>query len=82
MSQSSRQSEKLIVLLLFGIIALNYPILTLFNKNSFLLGIPTLYSFLFLFWAVFIGLMAIIMESGKKSTSKPPPTSTGSQEEA
>jgi len=63
---ASRQikNDRLIVLLLFGILALNYPLLAIFNKQILWFGIPVLYLYLFLAWALFIGLLACVMERG------------------
>jgi len=58
-----RKGEKLIVLLLVGFLALNYPLLSLFSKASIWMGIPVLYLYLFAFWALFIGLMCAVMEA-------------------
>lgn len=65
-----RQSERLIVLLLIGVLALNYPLLALFNKSVLWLGIPALYLYLFIFWALFIGLSAVVMEKKEPPKSK------------
>ncbi len=68
------QKDRLIVLLLFGIFALNYPLLSIFNKQILWFGIPSLYLYLFMVWALFIGLLASVMErndtpgSSQKST--------------
>ena len=73
MASRQIQNDRLIVLLLFGIIALNYPLLAIFNKQILWLGIPVLYLYLFLAWALFIGLLACVMEKGvlPKSSQKP-----------
>jgi hypothetical protein len=52
----------MIALLLAGCLALNYPLLVLFSKVVLWFGIPVLYLYLFVIWALFIGLMAAIME--------------------
>jgi hypothetical protein len=70
MSAIKRQSERLIVLLLIGVIALNYPLLALFSKSVLWLGIPALYLYLFLFWALFIGLSAAVMEKREPPRSE------------
>ena len=69
MSVTKRQAERLIGLLLIGLIAINYPLLSLFNKTVLWFGIPALYLYLFLFWALFIGLAAVVME--KRESSRP-----------
>jgi peptidoglycan/LPS O-acetylase OafA/YrhL len=70
MSAIKRQGERLIVLLLIGVLALNYPLLALFSKSVLWLGIPVLYLYLFLFWALFIGLLAVVMEKREPPKSE------------
>ncbi len=74
MSASKRQGERLTVLLLIGLIAINYPIMALFSKTVLWFGIPALYLYLFTFWVVFIGLAAAIMEK-----REPPESNTNHQ---
>lgn len=62
MSITKRQFERLIALVLIGFLALNYPVLALFSKTVLWFGIPALYFYLFLFWALFIGLAATVIE--------------------
>ena len=57
-----RRRERLVVLASAGVLALNYPLLQLFDDASLILGIPTLYLYLFLLWAALIGLVAWVLE--------------------
>ncbi|NIV75633.1 MAG: hypothetical protein GWN37_12565 [Gammaproteobacteria bacterium] len=59
-----RRTERLVVLALVGALALNYPLLDLFD-GGVLFGIPSLYLYIFVVWAAFISLAALLME--KKS---------------
>jgi hypothetical protein len=80
MSVTKRQGERLIGLLLIGLIAINYPILSLFNKVVLWFGIPALYLYLFVFWLLFIGLTAAVMEKGESSRNdvqRPEPGENG-----
>lgn len=52
--QPGRIRERLIVLVLLGAIAFNFPILALFAREGQIAGIPLLVIYLFLAWAVFI----------------------------
>ena len=63
MPVARRKGEKLIALLLVGLLALNYPLLSLFSKAVIWMGIPALYLYLFVFWALFIALAYAIMEN-------------------
>ena len=56
------QNERLVVLALIGALALNYPLLSIFSEGGLLFGIPILYLYLFVFWAGFIALAALIIE--------------------
>jgi hypothetical protein len=67
MSVTKRQGERLTGLLLIGLIAINYPLLALFSKSVLWFGIPALYLYLFVFWALFIGLAATVMEKRESS---------------
>ena len=58
-----KRNERLLVLALVGILALNYPLLSIFADDGFVFGIPLLYFFLFVFWGVVILLAGLITES-------------------
>ena len=58
-----RRGERLVVLALVGVLALNYPLLQLFDASRLVLGIPMLYLYLFLVWAGLIGLGAWVLEA-------------------
>ncbi len=80
MSVTKRQGERLVVLLLIGIIAINYPLLALFSKTVLWFGIPALYLYLFVFWALFIGLAAVVIErrdSSEQEKQRSEPGNTG-----
>ena len=66
-------NDRLIALLLFGIIALNYPLLAIFNIQILCFGIPILFLYLFISWALFIVLLALVMERGVPPESSPKP---------
>ena len=60
-----RKIQRLLVLFAFGVLVLNYPLLTLFNKTVLWFGIPLLYLYLFVFWIIFILCIAIVTERKK-----------------
>lgn len=62
MPESRRQNERLIGVFVIGVIVLNYPILSLFSKIRLLFGVPVLYLYLFLIWALFILGVAVTVE--------------------
>lgn len=61
-----KNNGRLIALVLIGVLALNYPLLSLFSGASFLFGIPVLYLYLFFIWGAFISLAALIIERKTK----------------
>jgi len=70
MPEAKRRNERLIVLPLVGIIALNYPLLSLFSRVKLHFGVPVLYLYLFAVWLAFIFCVAVTLE---KSTPPPEP---------
>jgi len=65
MTPIRRKIQRLLVLFVFGILALNYPLLALFSKTVLWFGIPLLYLYLFVFWLVFIMFIAFVAERKK-----------------
>lgn len=62
MPEVKRQNERLVVMLVLGIIALNFPLLSLFSRVQLLLGIPVLYLYIYFFWAIFICCLFLVLE--------------------
>jgi hypothetical protein len=60
--------QRLVALFVLGWLLFNYPLLALFNHAVAVFGIPLLYAYLFAVWALFIGLLAFIVE--QKSPGK------------
>ncbi len=60
MTPGSIKNKRLASLCILGWVAFNYPLLSLMNREVFVFGIPLLYLFLFLGWALLIVLMACI----------------------
>ncbi len=56
------KGQRLGALFLLGFLLLNYPLLTLFAGAGQVLGVPVLYAYVFLVWALLIGLMALVVE--------------------
>ena len=65
MSPIRRKIQRLLVLFIFGTLALNYPLLALFSKITLWFGMPLLYLYLFVLWVCFIILIAFIVERKK-----------------
>ncbi len=62
MIRPSIKGQRLAALFLLGFLLLNYPLLALFAGASQVLGIPVLYAYVFVVWALLIGLMALVVE--------------------
>ena len=77
MTPVRRKIQRLLVLFIFGVFAINYPLLALFSKSILWFGIPMLYLYLFAFWIVFITFIAFVAERKKMPrTSFPLPFSS------
>lgn len=69
MDSKNRKSMQLVGVFFLGSVLFNYPILTLFNIDAFVMGLPLFYIFLFVGWAVLIALILLIMETGRKQNN-------------
>ncbi len=56
------KSQRLVALFLLGVLLFNYPLLALPSRTTQLFGIPLLYVYIFGAWALFIGLLAFVVE--------------------
>jgi hypothetical protein len=54
--------QRLIALFLLGCLLLNYPLFSLFAGAGEVFGIPLLYAYVFVVWALLIALMAFVIE--------------------
>ncbi len=63
------KNARLVGIFLLGCVLFNYPILSLFNIDIMLLGIPMLYLYIFGIWAILIGLIVFITQSGSVKIS-------------
>jgi hypothetical protein len=61
MTKSSRKGQQLGGLFLLGCLLFNYPLLAIFNVRATLAGIPILYIYLFVAWALLIVLAYVVM---------------------
>ena len=57
---------RLVALCMLGAILFNFPVLAVFNKPGFFFGIPSLYAYIFIAWALLIAAMALVVERGDK----------------
>jgi hypothetical protein len=63
MSDFESKGQRFIALCILGMLLFNYPILALFNVPRTLFGVPVLYAYIFIAWAVLIALMARVADS-------------------
>lgn len=59
------RGDRLVALFLFGAVAFSPPLLQVFGVPVTLFGLPLIYVYLFVGWAVLIGLVAWYVEGGK-----------------
>ena len=52
----------MIALCMLGCVLFNFPILALFNVPGTFFGVPVLYAYIFIAWALLIALMAWVIE--------------------
>lgn len=64
MRKPSLSAYRIVSLFLLGCLLFNYPMLALFNVGATAAGIPVLYVYLFVAWAVTIALAAVVIEGG------------------
>ena len=63
MSEFQSKGQRFVALCMLGLLLFNYPILALFNLSGTVFGVPVLYAYIFIAWAVLIALMAIVAET-------------------
>ena len=62
MQESERRGQRMIALCVLGCVLFNFPILALFNVRGAFFGVPVLYAYIFIAWALLIALMAWVAE--------------------
>ncbi len=60
MRQQSK--EYIVILFVVGVLALNYPILDLFDRSRMPFGVPLLYLYLYLAWLILIVVLIVVVE--------------------
>ena len=80
MPEAKQRNERLIAVLIVGLLALNYPLLSLFSKVKLVFGVPLLYLYLFAVWYIFIICVALILArpaARPTLTDRPPSERSG-----
>ena len=62
MQERERKGQRLIALFILGCVLFNYPVLSLFNVASEVFGVPVLYAYIFVAWALLVTLMALTVQ--------------------
>lgn len=62
MNRSGSASDRLVVLFILGIVLFSPPFLLIFDNPATILGIPALFLYLFVAWAMLIALIALVIE--------------------
>ena len=57
-----QRGQRLVCIFLLGVVLFNFPLLALFNVGGSVFGVPVLFAYLFLAWAVLILLMYLAIE--------------------
>ena len=65
MNEFESKSHRFVALCMLGLLLFNYPILALFNVTGTVFGVPLLYAYVFIAWAVLIAMMAFVAESDR-----------------
>ena len=63
MSDFYSRSQRFVAICMIGLLLFNYPLLALFNVPGTLFGVPVLYVYVFVAWAVLIALMGFVAEA-------------------
>ena len=61
MQGGGRKRAQLAGLFLLGCLMFNYPLLAVFDMPATILGVPVIYAYLFLAWALLIALVARVV---------------------
>jgi hypothetical protein len=55
--------QRLLALFALGLLALNFPLLALWDRDATVLGVPLFPAALFALWALLIGWLGVLAES-------------------
>jgi hypothetical protein len=72
--ESRRTGERLVAILVMGVVLLNFPLLSLLRGSGTVAGVPALFVYLFLVWALLAGATALVLRD-----RPPPPAAAGGE---
>lgn len=68
-AETRRTGERLAALLIAGGVLLNFPLLSLLRGRGLVAGVPVLYVYLFVVWAVLAGATAFVLRDRPSSSA-------------
>ncbi len=71
MNSPGRMAEGTLALFLFGLLAFNPPLLSIFDRSALVFGMPLLYVYLFCAWGLTIALIARSAAAAGKASDSP-----------
>ncbi len=63
---ADERSSKLLITFVVFLVLFNYPLLSIVDQKTLILGFPSLYFYMFLVWALMIFVIARIVRQRKK----------------
>ena len=63
--RTTMKGPRLVAVFLLGVLLFNYPLLALFNRTVLVFGVPLLYAYIFVAWALLIGFAALVVERSR-----------------
>lgn len=71
--------RRLVGIFLLGLVLCSYPVLSVFNRQITVFGLPLLYLYLFSAWALLIVLIILTTWAGLRDDRSAPPRNNGSR---
>jgi len=68
MKSSRTRAQRFTYLFIVGVLAFNYPLLSLFDVPRRIFGVPLLYVYIFVVWALLIVLVGVTAKSRPSGT--------------
>jgi len=68
MKSSRSRAQRFTYLFIVGVLAFNYPLLSLFDLPRRIFGVPLLYVYIFVVWALLIVLVGVTAKSRPSGT--------------
>ncbi|MCG4454318.1 hypothetical protein LJY18_13545 [Pseudomonas sp. MMS21-TM103] len=62
MANRTLRAQRLVALFMLGCLLFSYPLLALFDSGGEVFGIPLLFAYLFVAWALLIVAMILVVE--------------------